>query len=315
MAANRLAVVVLALIVLIVVAIGVLGLLFALRTSAPPDSAATANAVGTSVALTLNPGGLPTGVISVATATQSAGVTAPPAATPIPAATTALPPTPLPSFTPPARSNGALIIAQRRNAPVVDGLLSDWSDWPYRAESAVFRPENWTGAADLNVQFALAWDEANLYLAAIVTDDAFVQTQRGEALFRGDSVEMLFDADLAGDFSGASLNGDDFQLGLSPGTNSGDGAEAWLWFPRAAAGVPVNVVVASQQTALGYTCEAQIPWAMFGLRPAGGQRFGFALSASDNDSPGAADQQSMVSSVNTRRLSDPTTWGTLELGQ
>jgi hypothetical protein len=197
----------------------------------------------------------------------------------------------------------------------VDGLLTDWTEWPYRSESAVFRPENWTGASDLSVQYALAWDEASLYLAAIVTDDAFVQTQRGDTIFRGDSIELLLDVDLPGDFADDGLNGDDFQIGLSPGTNAGDPPEAWLWFPRSLTGEPVNASVAAQPTALGYTLEAQIPWAVFGLRPAGGQRFGFALSGSDNDAPATAEQQTMVSSVNTRRLSNPTTWGTLELGQ
>jgi hypothetical protein len=311
MTANRLALVGLALVVLIIVAIAVLGLMFALRTGDRPNTQATVNAAGTNAQAT-RIAGAPTALVSTV-----AAPTQPPAPTPVSATATNTPPSPLPSFTPTpfARSNGSVIIAQRRNAPTIDGTVSDWTDLANVAEVAVFRPENWTGTGDLNVRYALAWDDSNLYVAATVTDDAFVQTQRGETIFRGDSLELLFDADLSGDFRNTSLNSDDFQIGLSPGNFAEVKSEAWLWFPRAIAGPPVNVLIAAQQTSLGYTLEAQIPWAVFGLRPEGGQRFGFALSASDNDAGGSAEQQSMVSSVTNRRLSDPTTWGTLELGR
>jgi hypothetical protein len=74
------------------------------------------------------------------------------------------------------------------------------------------------------------------------------------------------------------------------------------------------VTVAGKATPQGYDLEARIPWTTFSLTPAEGARYGFALSISDNDLAGTAAQQSMVSSVSTRKLTNPTTWGTLALG-
>ncbi len=70
---------------------------------------------------------------------------------------------------------------------------------------------------------------------------------------------------------------------------------------------------AGKTSTTGYTLEAKIPWSVFGLTPVDGARYGFALSVSDNDAAGTATQQSMVSSVSTRTLVNPTTWGTLIL--
>jgi hypothetical protein len=41
--------------------------------------------------------------------------------------------------------------------------------------------------------------------------------------------------------------------------------------------------------------------------------YGFAISISDNDAAGTAQQQSLVSSAPARELFDPTTWGTMIL--
>ncbi|MDW8327075.1 MAG: sugar-binding protein, partial [Anaerolineales bacterium] len=241
---------------------------------------------------------------------------------PAPTATAFVPPTLTPTFnlppplspTPLARPNGPVLIAARTVfPPTIDGNLSDWPDLPYTADQVTFRPGNWTGAGDLSVRYGLAWDGNFLYLGAQVTDDVHVQTQRGETLFRGDSLEILLDADLATDFLVRELGGDDYQLGLSPGALNGDAPDVYLWFPRARRGVPTGVTVAALRTDLGYTLESAIPWSVFRLTPAAGNRFGFVLSASDNDTPDTAEQQSMVSSVATRRLTDPTSWGTLEL--
>ena len=59
--------------------------------------------------------------------------------------------------------------------------------------------------------------------------------------------------------------------------------------------------------------EVSIPWSLFGVTPASGDHFGFVLSASDNDKSSENVQQSMVSNVKTRILTDPTTWGDLTL--
>jgi hypothetical protein len=303
-----------------------LGALFAASLACTParsgrDIPATVNAVSTQVQQTL---AAQTPALAATNPAASPQPTAPPpqttAAQPSPAPTSAhppSPPTPLPSPTLGlvARPNGTPIHAPRLfTRPQIDGDLSEWS-LIYSIDHPVFQPANWSGAADQSATFTVAWDDTYLYLAAHVVDDVHVQTQTGRTLYQGDSLEILLDADLAGDFSDTSLNDDDFQLGLSPGALVADEPDAYLWFPAQWAARPAGVLLAARRSGggEGYLLEAAIPWLLFGIEPKPGDRFGFAVSSSDNDSPETADQQSMISTAPTRRLTNPTTWGTLVL--
>ncbi len=133
-------------------------------------------------------------------------------------------------------------------------------------------------------------------------------------MYRGDDVELQLDVDLPGDYSSTNLSGDDYQIGLSPGNFGTLPPEAHLWFPRSMEQALTSVQVKASKSNGGYTLEAKIPWSIFGYSPKAEDRLGFALSLSDNDSPGVSTWQSMVSNVTTRRVADPTTWGTLILG-
>ena len=88
-----------------------------------------------------------------------------------------------------------------------------------------------------------------------------------------------------------------------------------LWNPNSRYGTAVGLSLASRPTEPngGYIIEAALPWSYFGVTPSAGQTFGIALNSSDDDVPGAASQQSMLSSVSTRTLLNPTTWGTIQL--
>lgn len=280
-----------------------------------PDTSATVIAVSTSVAKTRAAQASPNATVLAPTPggdTPTPLITNPtvPPATIINASAT-------PSG-PRVRPNGPTIHAARAlTTIVIDGNLGEWAALPNIIDTAVYQPVHWAGPADQSAVFALAWDDGNLYLAAHITDDVHVQTQLGELIFEGDSLEVLLDADLAGDFDTTTLSGDDFQLGLTPGENKIGGPDAYLWFPHSAAGRPANVTVAAYQdeTGTGYYLEAAIPWALFNASPAAKQTYGFALSASDNDTPDTAEQQSMISTSPVRRLANPTTWGTLMLDQ
>jgi hypothetical protein len=289
-----------------------------------PDIDATVNAVSTAVELTLAAMTQPaadTPAPPSVTPPATIGINPtplPPSATVPPAATTAAPP-PATATEPvegPARPNGPLLRAPRRaTAPTIDGQGEDWgAPLPYVIDQNVYRPENWVGPADQSGSFAVAWDANYLYLLVVIVDDAHAQGEHGELLYRGDSLELQLDVDLAGDFDEPRLNGDDFQLGLSPGSNR-DNPEVYLWNPAERRGVPSGIAIVTRATAEtgGYLLEAAIPWSMYGIAPAGGQRLGFALNSSDNDTPGTNEQQSMISSVSTRTLLNPMTWGTLEL--
>ena len=212
------------------------------------------------------------------------------------------------------RPNGSPIeAALLETPPAVDGYLADWTDPGRDLSQIVFGASNWSGAGDASGKFHIGWTEQGLYLGLQVTDDRRVQVSSGRNMFKGDIVELQLDSDLTGDFFSNSLTSDDYQIGLSPGNFSSLASQAWLWYPIGSAGSLSGVSLKAVTTTEGYNLEAMIPWTTFGVTPDAGDRFGFALSISDNDLSGAPVQQSMVSSVSTRTLTNPTTWGTLVL--
>jgi hypothetical protein len=199
-------------------------------------------------------------------------------------------------------------------APNIDGSLGEWEISPVEIDAVVYGAEEWEGEADLSGRLVLGWDEDYLYIGVRVLDDQYAQNSRGEDIFLGDSLEILFDADLEGDAQVGSLNQDDYQVGISPGTELGmRNMGAYLWFPRGEAGAEAEVEVAAAPAGDGYLVEAAIPWSVFGLRPETGDRFGFLFSISDNDHPNREVQESMVAGLNRRVLTNPTTWGELVL--
>ena len=236
-----------------------------------------------------------------------------PTATTIPTST----PQPTVSYVGPAERSGFSITAHYLDdRPVIDGSLEDWDMDRYRIESVVYGTSNYDSEADLAARLMVAWDDDNLYLGARVLDDVYVQNARGEDIFKGDSLEILLDTEVSVDYYLRELSADDYQLGISPGNpQPGEDPEAYLWFPSALEGERDRVRIGVVGIDEGYRIEAQIPWSLFDIEPARGQHFGFAFSVSDNDKLGDSVQQSMISSVNTRTLTDPTTWGDLTLAR
>ena len=310
-------------------ALGVLALAGLACSSGGTNVQATVDAVDTAVQSTLvalTPPGTPGADTSTPQATlgittnaaPTASPYAPPSNTPHSGATS----TPIPQVTSapttanqPSRPNGVLIhAAHLATPPHIDAQGNDWpANLPYNIDQLVFQAQGFNGPFDQSGQFAMGWDANNLYLYVVVQDDAHVQTQHGELLFKGDSLELQFDADLVGDFSDTKISGDDFQLGLSSGPDRTE-PEAFLWNPPTRYGVPAGLTLASRAgDAGGYVFEAAIPWSFFGVTPTPGEHFGIALNSSDDDAPGSALQQSMKSSVSTRLLTDPTSWGTLQI--
>lgn len=270
--------------------------------------------------------------IVTSTPAESGGGIAPTNTQPAPTATTAqatavptvaitpIVPTntqPAPQATATTASRRAVFNAQFLNTPpTIDG---DWSEWKdvateYPANIVTFGAGNRQNDDDLAVSFYVGWDNNNLYIAVKVRDDRYVQNATGANIYQGDSIEILLDTKLEEDFFYASLSPDDFQLGINPGRPDPSGTrEAYLWFPSNIAGTRSSVTIAARQEEGLYRVEAAIPWTVFETTPANGKRFGFVISASDNDDTAQNVQQSMVSSSAGRRLTDPTTWGELRL--
>lgn len=213
------------------------------------------------------------------------------------------------------RSNGIPVEAAFLDSPpTVDGDLSEWSSSTFTANHIVFGASNWSGASDASSVFYIGWTNEALYVAIKVMDDTLVQVSSGGLIYKGDEVELQLDTDLEGDFFSNILSSDDHQIGLSPGNFGNLSTESWRWYPRVTRGPLSAITIRAKSRSDGYDLEAKIPWSVFGVTPSAGARYGFALSVSDNDLKGAPVQQSMISSVSSRTLTNPTTWGTLILG-
>lgn len=202
--------------------------------------------------------------------------------------------------------------APRRVAPpIIDGRLDEWTGTPIVVDSVVYGADAWDGPDDVNGVALASWDDRALYLGVRVADDTFSQPSTGRRLHMGDSLELQVDTDLDGDWSVDSYNGDDWQIGLSPGDFDGRSPEAYVWRPVAR---PADAVeIGARLIEGGYVLEAAIPWPLLGVDPGAMLGLGVALNISDNDAA-APGQDSMVSSAPGRAWADPRTFGTLILG-
>jgi beta-glucosidase len=199
--------------------------------------------------------------------------------------------------------------------PTIDGDIGDWQQPLYAVENVVSGLGYYANEKDLSAEVKLAWDMQFLYIGALVRDTKFAQRATGSQLWQGDSLEILLDTDLGGDFDHAQLSLDDYQLGISPGNLAENPIpEAYLWAPRQFAGGITSIQIASRLTDDGYMIETAIPWSVFFITPYQGQHFGFLFSVSDNDTIDKDTQQSVISFAPQRLLHDPTSWRDLVLG-
>lgn len=251
------------------------------------------------------PTDMPTEVIPSATST----------ATSIPPTNTPPPPTTTPTEKP-IRGGTWVTAKYMKSPPTFDSVWDEWESTKYPAKFLAYGANEWKNSDDLEGSFRVGWDEKYLYIAVKVLDDIYAQNATGQDIYKGDSIELLLDTNLYGDLSTTSLNSDDFQIGISPGKGGIDGpAEAYLWFPSGKAGGLEDVIISSTSGDGVYRVEIGIPWKVFNITPSNGQQYGFGLSFSDNDNTSENIQQSMVSNLPNRRLTDPTTWTVLTLGR
>lgn len=216
--------------------------------------------------------------------------------------------------------DGAVEASFTAAPPIIDGSVGDWPGTIAASSTyRVYSVAGWDGSDDVTAVWQLTWDNNHLYVAVTVTDDIHVQTASGNLLFRGDSVDMQFDTARAPNLSDR-LSPDNYQITLSPGDFAGNPPAAFRYQGTASGAIldapgGHNVTVAAQKTSTGYTLEAAIPWADLNLTPAAGLTIGLSLNANDNDTPGTAVQEVMMSHMPNRTLTNPSTWGTLTLTQ
>lgn len=218
---------------------------------------------------------------------------------------------------PPIISADDVPAAYFNTPPQLDGDLSEWAGLTAVSINHITeQKESWNGIMDLEAYWQMGWDEQNLYFAVTIKDDIHVQANEPKFAYYGDSLELQLDTDRNGDW-GAIVNQDDFQYVISPGNFAGLRPSAFRFqgndanFPTDAPGTQARITAVS--TTDGYIIEAAIPWTDIGVQPQEGLVLGAALSVNDNDKPGVADQELMLSHIASRRWRDPTSWGTMTL--
>lgn len=198
--------------------------------------------------------------------------------------------------------------------PTIDGDIGDWPMTMYLMNYVVRGVEFYADEYDLLGEFKIAWNMEYLFIGVIVRDTRFAQNATGAQLYMGDSIELLLDVDVAGDFDVNTLSDDDYQLGFSPGNLYESGApEAFLWAPYERAAALEGVHIGGRLTDDGWMIEVAFPWSVTGITPGDGMHLGFLLSVSDNDSITDNAQHSVISFAPQRVLHDPTQWYDLTL--
>ena len=145
--------------------------------------------------------------------------------------------------------------------PTIDGSISEWDVFDkISIATPTIKKENFTNMKDCSGVFYSCWDDNNFYFAVQVVDDVFNQPYTGNQINKGDSITMVFDTDLSGDFQIPFYDHDDFEIAFSPGNFKGTHAEAYIYFPST---TPKSVSVASTRLTNGYIIEGSIPWSRF----------------------------------------------------
>ncbi len=202
----------------------------------------------------------------------------------------------------------------------LDGKLDDWPAKPdfvlNDAAHVVYRlsPNSWGGPQDLSAEAWAGWTPDGLYFAFKVVDDVHVQLKADTDLWHGDHVELQVDTQLAKDYSAATMNDDDYQIGLSVGNYASVPPVAFAWFNGpGAAGPAGKIQMAYTRTEDGYILEAFVPKEVLsGLTLAEGAVLGMNISASDTDKESEG-QKVMLSTSPTRTYKDPRTFGKITL--
>jgi hypothetical protein len=145
--------------------------------------------------------------------------------------------------------------------PVIDGKIDEWALYD-KAQIAnpTIKKENFTSIKDCSGIIYTCWDDTNFYFAVQVTDDVFSQIYTGNQINNGDSVTLVFDTDLSGDFNIPFYNSDDSQMDFSPGNFSAIKPSSFIYFPSKTA---KDIVIKSSQPKGGYIIEASVPWENF----------------------------------------------------
>ncbi len=200
----------------------------------------------------------------------------------------------------------------------VDANPGEWpQQTPFDSEFITYQTSTWNGSDDVEARWMSQWDANFLYFWVQVSDDAHVQVNADESIWRGDSLEIEIDTDIAGDEADINSNNDDFQIIVSPG-DFGSVPVVVTRYRGQALGSNANafghqIAAQSRRTGAGYDIEIAIPWSELDMTPNSGTTIGLALTVNDIDAIGSRDPEMSKSNVPYRAWRRPDTWGRLTL--
>jgi hypothetical protein len=150
-----------------------------------------------------------------------------------------------------------LVIDCLRGTPTIDGDLSDWNLSAMTpavldvAEQLNSGQASWDNVGDLGGEFYMLWDDENIYMAVIVTDDKLSQNKTGGSIWNADAIEIFFTTPDA-------LPHPPREIHYQYGFDFKEQTYNWCNMDLAPDVVPDYLQVASSITGDGYICEVSI---------------------------------------------------------
>jgi hypothetical protein len=174
-----------------------------------------------------------------------------------------------------------LIIDCLRGTPDIDGNLEDWNlntitPSVLDAEEQIFSgADAWDNTADGSGEFYVMWDDQNIYLAAVMKDDAISTNKTDGNIWNADCVEVFFSTTNA-----VAGHDEHYQYGFNANN------QKWNWCNMDGDGSkePEYLQLAAVTTDDGYICEVAIEHGrMESLDFAVGNAIGFHPCFDDTD--------------------------------
>jgi len=161
----------------------------------------------------------------------------------------------------------------------VDGDPGDWGDRGFRVDVLFDPAARPKPVVNFDAAARLGWDGRGLLVLVMVTDDVPVEHDKGDALWRRDSIELFVAAR-----HGAE---DRWQAVVAPGLDpKHPELRAHLYDYRKSEELKkakLTATAARTRTTAGYVLEVLLPWANLGIEPILGREVAFQVYANDAD--------------------------------
>jgi hypothetical protein len=195
---------------------------------------------------------------------------------------------------------GQPLVAEALRAGVsvnIDANLDEWGG----VEPAVIDcmeqinvgPGSWSSPADGSVNVYCMWDDSNIYIAAVATDDVAMFTKTEGSIWQQDCIEVFFEPENLGIAPPSWPHSSHYQFGLAPG-GPDDAPQKYNWCNCDGNDnvVPDYIDIASVVSSpySGYIVEASIgldALPIMAAKVSAGNTVGYHLSMDDNDGQGS----------------------------